>query len=172
LPFNLSGTVTMVITTPNGSTDPIPLDIAETAPGIFSSAVVHNDGTLVSASASALPGEYLSIYLTGLGRVNSGILAGQPAPSGPLANALAPVQVQFGGTLVNPYFAGLAPGFAGLYQVVFQVPPVADGNYSVKIAARGVASNAISVPVGDVLGIGQNLAGVRLKDVLGNAVPA
>ena len=73
---------------------------------------------------------------------------GQPAPSQPLLRVLAPVMVDMGGTLIEPFFAGLAPGWAGLYQVNFRVPDrLAPGGYPLALHCAQAASSPVSVPL-------------------------
>jgi uncharacterized protein (TIGR03437 family) len=49
----------------------------------------------------------------------------------------------------NVYFAGLSPGFVGLYQIDFQVPPGAkSGEDVVTVTQNGVAANPTLLPVG------------------------
>ena len=151
IPFTASGNITLQVTTPNG-TSTTTCAVADTAPGIFfggAPAIIHANGALVTAASPAAPGEFISIFLTGLGRVNSPISAGQPSPAAPLASAVNTVQVRLGNTVINPTFAGLAPGFAGLYQVVVQIPAgTRNGTYTLEIASRGAVSNTVSLPVG------------------------
>jgi uncharacterized protein (TIGR03437 family) len=45
-------------------------------------------------------------------------------------------------------FAGLAPGFVGLYQVNVQVPQVAAGTAQVVLTINNVASPAVTMAVG------------------------
>lgn len=54
-----------------------------------------------------------------------------------------------GGVAVTPSFAGLAPGFVGLYQVNAQVPQgVTPGNsVAIVITASGMASNTVTIAV-------------------------
>jgi len=102
----------------------------------------------VSPAAPARPGEVLSAFLTGLGRPEGEINAGMPAPAAPLLVARGPIEVVVGTAPVTPSFAGLAPGFAGLYQVNFAVPAsLTDGTYSLRVTARGVNSNVVSLAV-------------------------
>ena len=50
--------------------------------------------------------------------------------------------------MITPTFAGLAPGFAGLYQVVLQVPPLTrPGTYTLQITSRNSLSNLVNLPV-------------------------
>ena len=98
--------------------------------------VTHIDGTLVSASSPANVGETLTAWVFGLGQTNPSASTGQPAKIGAPAaetfnldfnysvNALAtkPVQTSPDRILIHPLYAGLAPGYVGLYQVNFTVP--------------------------------------------------
>lgn len=106
------------------------------APGIFtlpdgSGAIQHaSDYSLVTASNPAKPGEMIVIYATGLGPVNGTVADGAPAP-GPAAvqQPCHPLKVTIGGTpengggaSANILYAGLTPGYVGLYQLNVQVP--------------------------------------------------
>jgi len=42
-------------------------------------------------------------------------------------------------------FAGLSPGFVGLYQVNIQIPDLAAGTYPVKITAGSAVSNTPTI---------------------------
>ncbi len=117
LPYDVQGYATLVVATPNG-TAVVPVTVSEVAPAIFYTAgvqpaVVHANGALVSAAAPGETGEWITVYLTGLGRLNGEIAAGQAAPSSPPLTANGPVEVRLGGRTILPSFAGLTPGFAG-----------------------------------------------------------
>lgn len=155
LPFDAQGQATLRITTPNGSAE-TSVNISEAAPAIFSvltefgrlAAVLHANGALVTSASPAEAGEFLAVYLTGLGQVDGPIVAGQPAPRSPLLRVRAPVEVRVGNTTVTPSFAGLAPDFAGLYQVNVQIPPsLTGGTHSLRVVAGGVSSNSVSLAV-------------------------
>ena len=114
-------------------------------PGVFSQsqngigfAAARHAATeeLVDQANPAQPGEYITIYTTGLGTVTPAIADGAVGPSNPLSTADcwtngsmsvvfndygpgAPLESDVLGTI---QFAGLAPGLAGLYQVNVQVP--------------------------------------------------
>src|SRR5262249_55826115 len=110
------GPVNVRVTDASGSAD-VNVNVAEAAPGIFSGAVQHADGTPVSAALPARVGETLVVYAAGLGPVDSQLEAGQVSTSSPLARAVAPITTEVGGISVVPDFAGLTPNFVGLYQV-------------------------------------------------------
>jgi uncharacterized protein (TIGR03437 family) len=149
LTYDSVGTLTMQVVTPNGTYERS-MTVAETAPALFASAsLAHADGRLITVEAPAAAGETIVIYLTGLGRVNGEATAGQPAPEAPLLTVRAAVQVQVGSEILRPLYAGLAPGFVGLYQVNLQLPAsLAPGTHPLRVTAGGAASNTVLLPVG------------------------
>lgn len=119
----------------------ISVTIAESAPrilklGIGNYAIVVNlDGSLPIPQTAGIPshpakaGDALVIYAIGLGQTTPSVTAGTAAPASTLAVAPAVTKVLFGGGLflgdpisVTPFFVGLTPGFAGLYQINVVVP--------------------------------------------------
>lgn len=147
LPTGAHGIATLRVSTASGSAE-TPVTILETAPAIFPSGVLRADGTPVSNGPPVKPGDALVVYMTGLGAVDGAISTGVLAPASPLLKVFAPVEVQFGEISVTPLFAGLTPGFVGLYQVNVIVPPnVVSRVYPLRVSARGNLSNAMSVPV-------------------------
>jgi uncharacterized protein (TIGR03437 family) len=77
-------------------------------------------------SARARVGDTLTLYGIGFGTVTPDIPAGQIAQqTNDLQNAL---QVAFAGVPANVTYAGLAPGYVGLYQFNVVVPSVAAGD--------------------------------------------
>jgi len=147
LRLDQQGPATLRVTTPSGFTE-VPVNISEAAPGIFAP-VQHANGVNVSAAAPARAGETLVVFATGLGLVDNTVLeAGQLSPSLPLANSTTGVMVQLGGMTIAPDFAGLAPGFVGLYQVNVKLPAdLPPTSYPLRLAAKGNSSNSFSIPV-------------------------
>jgi len=79
----------------------------------------------------AAPGDYLVLYVTGLGLATpNGDPNGKPLTTGNVPPAdgsvlyktAATPTVTVGAIPVTSLFSGMAPGFAGLYQIDFQVP--------------------------------------------------
>ncbi len=98
-------------------------------------------------SRPAKAGDYISIYATGLGDVTNRPALGSPAPADPLAFTLATPAVSIGGVPAAVTFSGLAPGYAGLYQVNVQVPPGAPIGPAIPIILTigGVTSNPATI---------------------------
>lgn len=96
------------------------------------SVVAHADGSLVSAQNPARPGEVVVAYAVGLGQTDPPLQTGKivTAPARTLAtfgldfnyhpNALASKPLA---NSPPPLYSGATPGFVGLYQINFEVPP-------------------------------------------------
>ena len=157
LPFQLSvSSIQIRVRNARGLSGAETVAITPSAPRLFTRSMdgkgeailLHSSNyALVTESTPAEPGEYLILYLTGLGEVTPAIAAGKPggdnAGFGPLNRTLNPVTVTLGGRTATPLFAGLAPGFPGVYQVNIQAPadmPV--GRPAVEVSAAGSRSQA------------------------------
>lgn len=77
-------------------------------------------------------GDFIQLYVTGLGKATpNGDPNGSPLPTGqnapadgnPVYVTVVSPTVTVGGVPAKVFFSGVAPGFAGLYQVNIQVPP-------------------------------------------------
>ena len=131
------------------------VSVAAVSPGIFildqatsAGAVLHSsDFSVVSSSSPARPGEYVVIFCTGLGALLTPVKSGDTAPSvPPLAEVLYPPTVNIGGLPAYVSYAGLAPGFVGLYQINAQLPTgLPTGSQSVQIITLGIASNIATI---------------------------
>src|ERR1017187_3511197 len=109
---------------------PIDLTLAAVAPAFFqldahTIIAAHANGQIVTADAPAAPGEYIVLYATGLGNTVPQPGYGEiPAGAAGLAD-LSSFAILLDGAQVDPNriaYAGVAPGFAGLYQINLQVP--------------------------------------------------
>ncbi len=117
-----------------------------TSPGIFSvdgsgtgdGAITHASGTLVSKSSPAKPGETVTIYAAGLGLVTPQPADGAGASSTTLSAVNAAVTVTIGGQAVTLVYAGLAPGFPGLYQLNVTIPATLSGSGSLPVAIETI----------------------------------
>jgi uncharacterized protein (TIGR03437 family) len=98
----------------------------------------------------AQAGDVLVIYAIGLGATNPGVLVGDPAPSTTLSQLINKPVVNFfnegqPAVIETPSFAGLTPGFAGLYQVNVTIPSNAPKGSTVNLTLG--FNDAISNPV-------------------------
>lgn len=139
---------------------PISVNVAGANPAIFSYPVSGDppqQGAIVNAvtyavadpSAPVSTGDVVAIFCTGLGAVNESVADGAAAPSSPLATTVNPATVTIGGATANVSFAGLSPGFVGLYQIDATVPAgVSAGNaVPVVVSAAGQSSPPATIAV-------------------------
>ena len=78
---------------------------------------------LAEAATPTKAGDVVVIWCAGVGEVDQPVTAGEGAPSSPpLAKTADTVTVTIGGIDATVQFAGLAPGFTGLYHVNVVVP--------------------------------------------------
>ena len=100
-------------------------------------------------SRPAREGDALTIYATGLGIVTNPPAYGRPAPIVPPFPAVAgDLRVKIDGRETPVLFAGLAPGFIGLYQVNVAVPAgTRAGLVPVLLELGGLASPALRIAV-------------------------
>jgi|GEM_PF-2175458 len=159
LPFDLPPGEASLVFIQNGRRGAsILIPIEETAPGIFplneavagpGRGVVQNqDFSLNTPDNPASPGQAVVVYTTGLGAVDNPVPAGQSTPSSPLSQTIAEVAATVGGQVAQVAFAGLTPGFVGLYQVNLVVPQLDPGDHEIIITAGANASNGALMAVG------------------------
>lgn len=154
----------LVVTVRGVAAVPDQITLAANQPGIFSinssgagqGAIQVANTVIFAAPAGSIPGaqarpvhrgEFITIYCTGLGATNPTVASGQPAVGAP--RATIPVTVTIGGVTVPADFAGLSPGFVGLYQVNIPVPAGVLPGSAVQLflTQGGVTSNTVTIAV-------------------------
>jgi uncharacterized protein (TIGR03437 family) len=161
-------------------TDAAPGSFSQSANGIGYATATHAaTGQMITPANPAQPGEYISLYLTGLGTVTPTVTDGDVGPSGPLSwsdlDNAGSLTVNFNdytngipGNTGTIAFAGLAPTLAGLYQINVQVPTsglVAGDNIYVEFITDAAAVNQIQIPYG----LGSTLSAKGTAGTLPNA---
>ena len=118
-------------------------------PGAILGQKVGGVAALNTTANPASAGDYLSIYCTGLGTVTPTIAAGAAASYPPLYNTDNTTTATVGGIEANVAFSGLAPGFAGLYQVNVVVPAgvTAGPSVPVVVTVAGAPSAPVTVAI-------------------------
>jgi uncharacterized protein (TIGR03437 family) len=93
----------------------------------------------------AKPGDWIQVYVDGMGRATpNGDPAGIALPTGTLAPAdgrplymcVVTPEVTIGGIPAEVGYAGLAPGFAGLYQINARIPPEVEAGDDIPLIVR------------------------------------
>jgi uncharacterized protein (TIGR03437 family) len=109
------------------------VNVSSSAPGsLCVPEVTHGDGSLVTPDHPAHTGEELVLYAFGLGSTVPRLAAGEVStvPAQPVVDTFTLTTEAAIPTIPSehqsfaPLFAGLTPGFAGLYQVNFLAPAV------------------------------------------------
>jgi uncharacterized protein (TIGR03437 family) len=131
------GTARLVVTTPRGTSNPVDVLTVAASPGIFADLLSGYGAILTAGTAETTftrpvsAGEYIEIYCTGLGAVDTG------------GRTLLPVTAVIGGVRLAAAFSGTNPAYAGLYQVNVQVPAGLSGQQKLSIEVDGRASNEV-----------------------------
>jgi len=130
----------------------VTISLVEAAPALFVTtggfaiAQDWNSGyTVMTADAPAHPGDIAILYATGLGATSP------PWPTGEVAQSAAYIaqrnnlQVLLDGVAVDPHqvlYAGVTPGYSGLYQINFVIPPGTGPNPEIRVQI----GSQISIP--------------------------
>jgi uncharacterized protein (TIGR03437 family) len=103
-------------------------------------------------------GDAIQVYVTGLGKVTpNGDPAGTPLATGavapangnPIYETILKPTVTVGGVSTPVLFSGMTPGFAGLYQVNFQIPQKAPSgdDVAVVVSVPGFGSDSATISI-------------------------
>lgn len=117
------------------------------SPGIFADAANN-----LAPTSTASQGVTLSLYVTGVGDMTTGIPTGySPLAVTALANLprpFLPLSVTVGGSPAFLTYSAESPGLLGTLQVNFTVPPtVAVGTQPVVVTVNGVKSPPVNIQV-------------------------
>jgi uncharacterized protein (TIGR03437 family) len=105
-------------------------------------AYVGSPGLIAGATfAPAQAGDILTAFGVGWGATTSSATPGTIASAA--ATLTRPYSLTLGGKTASASYAGLSPGFAGLYQINFTVPSgLSAGNQALVLTVDGIASPA------------------------------
>ena len=132
----------------------IAMRLAAAAPGLFqldavNAVATRPDGSVITPDNPARGGDIVILYATGLGQTVPPVVYGELPTAAAWLTRMADFKVIVNGSAVDPgavLYAGIAPYFAGLYQINVRLPGVMEANPELRIG------------LGDAL----SLAGVKL----------
>ena len=152
----LPGTVNLQLVIDGLAGPQIQVQLAPSSPALFqldsqTTVATSAAGALLTAGAPARPGDIVILYATGLGQSQPPVIYGQlPTAAAPLKQ-LADFTILLDGVAADPsaiLYAGIAPGFAGLYQINFTIPAATGPNPEIRIGFGDSMSPAgILLPV-------------------------
>jgi len=156
VPYETTAGTAQIQVNSGSGTATLNVPIGPAAPAIFTlnslgngaGAIEHAlTGQLVTRANPAAAGEVVAVYCTGLGAVSPPVADGAAAPVPP-AQAVMAVTASIADTPAPVIFAGLTPGFAGLYQVNLQIPAgTPSGVQNLAMSVNGTASNTVALAV-------------------------
>jgi minor extracellular serine protease Vpr len=118
----------------------------EGTPGV--AAALDANYKVVGAANPAVRGQSIALYANGLGPVTNTPASGDPASSTLLSLTTSTPTVTIGGVPAPVSFSGLAPGFAGLYQINVTVPStISAGTQPIVVSIGGQSSKASGISV-------------------------
>ena len=126
------------------------IKLSEAVPAVFRNGAdwilaTRVSGEVISRSSPARPGEWIVLYATGLGRTDPDVVDGRLVISPAQIRKLEELQVLVDWKALprgKISYAGVAPGFAGLYQINLQLPDELgrDPEVRILIGDRGVSA--------------------------------
>jgi uncharacterized protein (TIGR03437 family) len=133
------------------------LRVAATGPGVFTAAmngqgqaaVLNEDSSFNQVENPAPRGSVVQVFGTGAGDTFPSLNPGEAAPSNGIPLVVTQLQpiVTIGGLPGVVHFSGIAPGFAGLWQVNVEVPLSAQPGPSVPVVVSIGGATARSVVI-------------------------
>jgi uncharacterized protein (TIGR03437 family) len=151
IPYELTALTADVYVVRQGVAGPaVTIQLSTTAPGFFQwngnfAVAEHADGSLISADSPARGGEVVVLFAAGLGRTVPDSSSGRvPLAAAPILYG-PQLQILLNGSPCPPasiYYAGVTPGYAGLYQINLRLPDVLPANPEIRIAIGAQTSPA------------------------------
>jgi uncharacterized protein (TIGR03437 family) len=149
-PNFLPGKTTFTVVSQGLAGPLLTLQLQTTSPAFFllnaqTVVATHADFSVITTTNPALPGEIVILYATGLG------LTSPPAEPGQLPTTAAPLvsgsdfQILLDGQPApaeDLLYSGVAPFYAGLYQINLQLPAATGQNPEIRISCGGQMSPA------------------------------
>ncbi|MDX2151792.1 MAG: PQQ-dependent sugar dehydrogenase [Bryobacteraceae bacterium] len=154
-PYELAGQSQATVVVRRGTTASaeITVPVVAASPGVYARegrgvVVFNRDNTLVTPERRAAAGDDLYFYAAGLGAVSNTPPTGAATPLSPLSRTAERPVVTLGGVPCEVEFSGLAPTFAGVYQVNIRAPQgVPAGDADLVLSIGGMAAPPVKVAV-------------------------
>ncbi len=144
LPSNqIPGDVTVTVVRQGVNGPPVTITLVDAAPALFvmdgGFAIAQDwntNYTLMTSDAPAQAGDIAVLYATGLGHTSPPWPSGVVAQSAAYITSRASLQLLLNGVAIDPslvLYAGVTPGYCGLYQINFTIPADAGTNPEIRV---------------------------------------
>jgi uncharacterized protein (TIGR03437 family) len=140
----LPGPTDLVVHTEGRMAEPVPVVLEATSPALFQSGpyVIASklNGSLATPDSPLAPGNVAILYATGLGQLQEIQAEGTLPKTAIRIRDFASFRVEFDGTPIAPedlIYVGVAPGFAGVYQINLVVPSWVKPNPEIRVGFAG-----------------------------------
>jgi uncharacterized protein (TIGR03437 family) len=153
----IPGPATVLVALDGNSGPAAPIVLQSGAPALFQldaqTAIAQRlDGSLYTAESPAKPGDWITLYATGLGQIQPPVgYLEIPQRAASIAD-LSAFQVLIDGTPVSSTligYVGVTPGFGGLNQINLRLPAGISANPRIQLSLDGsVSPTGISIPAG------------------------
>ena len=157
VPSNLRAGPTKIQLIRDGLAGPeVDAKVVDSAPGFFQLDAVTvvatmGDGTVLTADHPAQPGQVVVIYAGGMGQTTPKTDYNTIPTIPALISHFADLEVTLDGGAVDPilvFYAGVTPGFAGLYQLNVILPADAPANPEIRVRVGAQSSpGGIHLPI-------------------------
>lgn len=143
IPYTITADTVSIVVARDATAGPtVTVPMAVTAPAFFEwngnfALAVHATGDLITDSSPAVPGEVIILFAEGLGRTQPDIVSGELVQRATPILLISQLQILLNGMPIpafNVLYAGLAPGFSGLYQINLLLPAWLPANPNVQIS--------------------------------------
>jgi uncharacterized protein (TIGR03437 family) len=139
----IPGDVTVTVVRQGVNGPAVTITLVDAAPALFvmdggfAIAQDWNTGyTLMTSDAPAHAGDIAVLYATGLGHTSPPWPSGEVAQSAAYITSRASLQLLLNGAAIDPslvFYAGVTPGYCGLYQINFTIPANAGTNPEIRV---------------------------------------
>ena len=157
VPPNLTiATVDLQVVVDGWAGPAVPIQLVTASPALFqldpqNAIATRADGSVITPAAPAAPGDVVVLYATGLGQTLPPVVYSLiPKTAASLIN-FSSFTVTLSETAIDPSaiaYAGIAPGFGGLYQINLVLPAWVGPNPQIAIGFAGALSPAgVTLPV-------------------------